>query len=306
MTSRAERTPGRSQLGLCALATVLLTASAARADHTTFLYQLDSARVVGNASGGAGCTETFDAGLNGWVQAIGEAVASGGLVTFQNPGQHQDVLRTFYDLTLDREDIEAPAACHLVAGGGDATLTTEWVNHLPNTPGGFHGHLLLYQTSNPVITEGIFVSLANFEGLVASEIGVAPGLIVVQNKMRLDITNPSDIVLASAMELQTVAITEAQLAAAVGQRIYLRLFYDESAKTVEASYSLDGEATYQTPFTPVSTAFSSAGVGRFWATGDPLTPAMTATPSLGPIGAAGLAALLLVASAIRWRPRARR
>lgn len=294
MTDRIAVQRRSKLLGASLVASLLVASSAARAEHSVFFYQLDSARVVGNASGGAGCFEGFGAGLGGWTQAIGNPVASGGFVEFQDPGESVGVLRTSYDLLLEREDIQGPAACDVTFGGGNATLTTEWVNHVPNLPGDFYGHQFVYAIT-PTLVESIIVSVIQLDATVAAEFGLAPGLFVSQSKLLLDATDPNDIVLASAIEYQTAPITEAQLSGATGQRIYLRLFYDDVSSTVVASYSIDGEATYPSPFTSVSSSFAGLAPGRFWGTGA-ATTSPKAAPSLSPLGGALLASLLLAAS----------
>jgi len=138
-----SRTSGQRRSNLLRaslIANLLLVTSSAHAAHSVFFYQLDSAGVVGNASGGAGCSEGFGSGLGGWSQTIGDAVASGGFVEFENPGESVGVLQTFYDLLLEREDIRAPSGCELNFGAGDATLTTEWVNYVPKLLGDLYGH----------------------------------------------------------------------------------------------------------------------------------------------------------------------
>lgn len=281
----------RRMLQVLPLVAALLGAAGALADHTEFFYQLDSAGVVGNASNGAGCFEDFDAGFGGWSPAIGNPTVSGGFVVFENPGEHQDVLLPFYDLVVDREDIRAPSACQLTYGNGDATLTTEWVNHMPSLPGGFHGIMLFYPLGSSLV-EGFNVSLSNADATVAAEFGIAPGLHLSQNRFLLDTSDPQAVVLADEIEIQTAALAEAALASAVGGRIFLRLSYDETAQTIVGSYSLDGEATYLSPFVPVTTAFSSAGPASFWVIGDPMTP-LPKVPALHPFGVTLLVGLIV-------------
>lgn len=272
---------------LCGLG-ALLAALPAWSDHTDFLYELDSMEVTGNTS----CFDDFSGGLADWSKVIGDAEAIGGFAVFQDPGEHRDLLLSHYDLILDREDI-AWATCALTWGQGSAEITSSWVNHLPNLPGGFQGHMIVYPDPAPGIFEGVNVSLGHFEDPVAAELGVPEGLLIGQNKYRLD--GPNNV-LTQPIEIQTVNITPAELAGATGGRIYLRLHYDEGAGTVEASYSLDGGTTFLTPFTPVTTAFSSAGSAQIWALGDPLTPFAPDVPAL-PAPAAGLLALPLAIAA---------
>lgn len=295
-----RRPAGRCVTGL---GSVLLATIAAQAQASPFSYQLDSARVAGNASGGAGCFEEFVGGLGGWTQVRGDAVASAGLVTFQNPGALEGVLQTEYDLDLEREDIQGPSACFVSLGGGDAIFTTVWVNHLPALPGGYYQQQFVYALS-PTLAESITVSLERFNASVAGELGIAPGLHVSQSRLLLDSTDPNDIVLAAPIQSQTAAITESELANATGERTHLRLTYEDSSQTVYASYSLDGEATYQSPFTPLVSNFgASIGPGLFWAGGGAITLLPTEVPSLSPIGSAVLAGLLLLGASLR---RARR
>jgi hypothetical protein len=282
-----EARPLRSSLAPLLVA-ALLGAAPAAADHTVFFYQLDSFEVQGNASAGAGCFEGFDSGLNGWTEVISQVDVAGGFVNFENPGEHREILLPFYDLLLDREDIQSPPSCFLTWGQGDAVLTSEWVNHLPNLPGGFQGHMIVYATPSPGIFEGINVSLGHFDAAVAGELGVPSGLLIGQNLFRMDVTSPGNEVLIEPMQIQTTSITPAALAAATGQRLYLRLSYDEGLGTVAASYSLDGGSSFVSPFTPVPTQFSGAGPALVWATVDPLTALVPSVPALPPAAAIAL------------------
>jgi hypothetical protein len=261
-------------------------------DPNGFLYQLDRGQVAGNASGGSGCAEEFDGGLNGWTPLNGNPTALGGFVDFENPGAIVDVLQTVYDLALERVDLQSAATCALAVGGGNATLTTEWVNHLPSEPGGFYGHQLAYAIS-PTAVEAITLYVRNPDAAVAAELGISSGLQVGLDRLLLDMTDPQHVVLAAPIVSQVASLSEAQLAGATGQRIHLRLEYDEGASTVTGAYSLDGEATYQSPFTPVTSQFGALSVpGLFIATAGAVnTP--TPVPTLSPMGISLLTGLLI-------------
>ena len=284
----------RTSLLLTAQVALLLAAGAARANHSVFFYQLDSAGIVGNASGGAGCFEDFAAGLGGWFPALGNPVASGGFVEFENPGEVSGAFLPFYDVLLEREDIQAPATCDVVAGGGNATYTTEWVNAVPNLPGDFYGHQFVYAVSLTFV-EAIIVSVTRLDAGLAAEFGLPPGLFISQSKLQLDSTDPDDIVLASPIDTQLAPISEAELAGATGGRVYLRLVYDQDSVNVVASYSLDGGASYQSPFTAVDVGNFGFVPARFWATGAAATRG-TNVPALSRLAGTLLAGLLVAAS----------
>lgn len=272
-------------------------------DGNAFFYQLDSAGVVGNASGGAGCSSGFASSLEGWTQNNGDPVAAGGFAVFQDPAAPDDLFSSVYDLALEQEVLAGPGACILSAGDGDATLTTEWVNHVPELPGGFYGLQLAYAIT-PTQVEATTLVVRNLDAAVAAELGVAPGLQLAQTRLLLDATDPNDLVLLGPVQTQTTPLAEAQLAGATGDRVFLRLSYDELSGSVVGSYSLDGEASYASPFTPLPSNFpASPFPGLFFAIAGAVQstgpPSPLSVPSLSPLGGAVLLAGLLFAGAQR-------
>ena len=261
-----------------------------------FLYRLDRAEVIGNASGGAGCSEDFSAGLGGWTPALGMPVAVGGLVEFEDPGEVSDLVSTFHDVEYVREDLQSPGACQLSSAGGPASLITEWVATGPGGPGDYYGHQLVYALSL-TSAESIAIQLRTMTPDVAAELGVTPGLRVELLRLELDTSDPGAIVLAAPIDSQSVPITKSDITSATGNRIYLRLDY--AFGTVDASYSLDGGASFLPVGSTVSSFDFALGPGLFWAGAGAITlPPPPAVPALPGVAGPVLAALLAVLSGL--------
>lgn len=116
--------------------------------------------------------------------------------------------------------------------------------------------------------ESIAITVRNLEPAVAVALGAEPGIHVVQSRLQLDVSDPNDVVLAAPTSSQVAAVSESQIHGATGDRIHLRLEYQETSSDVMGSYSLDGGATYQMPFAPYASSFGALPApGNFQAIG---------------------------------------
>jgi hypothetical protein len=228
---------------VCILA--LVVAAPAAASHTTFSASADRVEIDGNAFGPLDGTpdevDEFDDGTigPGWAPFLGTADESGGVVTFHDPGFDYPV----GSVRVDVSDIEFEEPA--VNGSGSFTATVYWVQAIPGVDRQFHVQLYVIGAT---MSESVGLAFTNLSGATAAAQG--PGSVagpaVTQQVARYDGVSFTTPYLAST------AVDPGD----VTGRIVLRLAFDDASDTFTGAFSLDGGATFQSPFgpMPVSTA----------------------------------------------------
>jgi hypothetical protein len=208
-----------SVLGAALLASIVC-AHHARANHTIFDYRVDRLEIDGNAHGPHDGTpdvvNEFDDGslAPDFYNPFGTAFETGGFLALTNPGVH--VPSPFADV-IDLSLVASSGLNAIQGGAGDATTTSFWAPTLP--PPGQSYHFTIFVTyAGSGFQQVMGVGIAHREA----------GLELEQHR--------TDFLPFSAGDV-------------TGQ-IGLRLHLDDASHQVTGSFSLDGGATWTSPFPP--------------------------------------------------------
>jgi hypothetical protein len=224
-------------LALCVLPSV------SRAE-ATFFAALDRIEIDGNrfgpADGTADFVDEFDDGALGppWVPILGSSIETAGVLAFHSPGTHMP-----FTPSVDASDVELTDT--VVNGAGNYTVTSYWTSGLPGTDQLFH--LQLFGQNPEVEAAGIQVSNLSPEKAAQFSPPALPGLAVSQIlSYRDDGYSDLEILSYDAVPIDAASVTG---------RIVLRLAFDDATDLLTTSFSLDGGATFQSPF-PALPAFT--------------------------------------------------
>jgi hypothetical protein len=207
------------------ISAVLLSAWPAAAFHTVFDYAVERFEADGNAFGPADgvpdFVDEFDDGALAlhWALAQGTAEETGGALHLKNPGSHVDV-----GYTVDVSEVINRTT--LVDGDGDFTISSTWAT-IP-APADFI-HMSLLMTSGPFYADTAFLNLIarnNGGGSLNIEQSYGKGYAI------------------SDQESTQVSVD----AASAG--LIFRIAVDDDTNLATLSFSLDGGASFMTPFTP--------------------------------------------------------
>ena len=224
-----RRTPWLAGVALGACCAV---AGPAAAHHTTFSSSVDRFEIDGNAFGPADGTldqvDEFDDGVlaPNWSVLVGTAVEAGGVLTVKNPGLDVTLVP---GLTLDVSNVENTV--DVANGAGNFTATSYWVP----TPLGTNReiHFQLYGLGSTIEAAGLTV-----QNLDAASAGPNPvGYSVTQSVSFIGGGG-------GVPQQATVAIDPGDI---IG-RIVLRMAFDDATDMMTCSFSLDGGATFRSPF----------------------------------------------------------
>lgn len=202
-----------------------------RVNATPYSFIVDRFEVVGNLPGNV--VDEFDDGSLDPLWEIREpggptaVVEAGGVVTFSNPGSveiEDGLLRREFSHIYSR-----PSSTLLVEdGAGDFHGTSTWAPIIPGQNQFYHMNLIRH-----FHFESIGIAVTNFMPGVADHFGVPAG--------------PS-VILAREFDVQGVPIMPGDI---IGD-IALRLAFDDDANLYTGAFSLDGGATFLSPFSAVT------------------------------------------------------
>lgn len=235
---------------------VFLSARPARASHTIFDYGFDHAEVDGQPYGAMDGTPDFTDEFNDGVPApwgdmyLGTVSESGGLIHLTNPG-------TDVGGVVDWS-VSPLMGGVATDGGGDVCFTAVWPPVSIPTNG-----MALAAFGDGNTFEGTGIGLANPDADAAASFGIPSGLSIV-----LGHTSP-------ALSFMGVSIMESDITGPVHMRICL----DDAADEWNTAISLDGGATFLTPFAPVPTFLTSSGEGVSLVAGNFTVTTTTTTSS---------------------------
>jgi len=176
--------------------------------------------------------DEFDDGVlaPNWAPLLGTATEAGGELTLHDPG----VLAPLVGLPQEISVVEATT--DVANGGGDFTLTSYW-NPAP-LPTNRQFFFQIYAVSPVVEAEGFTVN--NFDATAAAAAGAPVGYSIgVERVFPLGNQLPP---VTSYVSISPASIT--------GQ-IVLRMSFDDTTDLMTYSFSLDGGATFQSPFAPL-------------------------------------------------------
>jgi hypothetical protein len=218
---------------LAALTLATWCTAPALAHHLTFSASADRFEIDGNAFGPADGTadqiDEFDDGIlaPNWSVLLGTAVESGGLLTLRNPGVDINLVP---GAPLDISNVENTT--DVEDGEGDFTATSYWTG--PPTGANTQIHFQLYGIGATIEAAGL--TLANLDANGTGG-GLPVGYSISQEVTFLGSSG-------GVPQQNTVAINAADITGA----IVLRMAFDDATNTMLCTFSLDGGATFQSPF----------------------------------------------------------
>jgi hypothetical protein len=217
-------------LGLCA------TAAPARAG--AFSSSCDRFEIDGNAFGPLDGTPDFVDEFTGatlgpnWSLLLGTVAETGGTLVAKSPGAAVQLGSVPFEIST------AENALHDIGDGeGSFTMTSSWLPTLPATDTELH--MQLYSIS-PII-EAVGLTVTNLSPATAALQGSPAGYAVNQS-----LTHGVGAGF-STLQSNSSSISPA----AVTGHIVLRMSLDDATNMVTTSFSLDGGATFQSPFPPM-------------------------------------------------------
>jgi hypothetical protein len=256
------------------------TASAIPLSGTSYTSSLDSTEILGNSFGTF--VDNFDDNVldpSVWGVRNPTVVESGGVVTFSSPGNIRGGCSNGYCMTQESSGIATDN--HAVFDGqGDFTWTSTWLPGLPN-PNQLFGVGFSYACIPGVeqCNGGLGMAVGNIEGIVADILGLSPGL----NLFFYGGFQPPQIPLYNYA--QAFSISPADITG----EIVMQLAFNDSTDIVNAAFSLDGGASFLTPFSPVQTGPIGLGIlsagAQSWSLRSVPEPS---TPTLFAVGIVGL------------------
>jgi hypothetical protein len=227
------------------VAALVLSAPSGRALALDFSSSVQRFEADGNAYGSADgvfdLVDEFDDGVlaPAWAVLLGTAFESGGVLTVRDPG----VTVPLVGLTQEISTVESTE--EVANGLGDFVITTYWDPTLPTNRQFF---FQVYGTSPVIEASGLTVS--NMDAATAPSSGVPAGYSVQFSRV-FPLGNQEPPV-AFVVPIDPLAITGP---------IALRLSFDDATDLMTASFSLDGGATFQSPFAAIQ-AFKLAPDGE--------------------------------------------
>ena len=231
----------------------------ASAFHTIFDYSVDRFEVDGNMFGPADGTpdfvDDFDNASN-WYTPYGTSIVIDGRLHVKSPGMHfPGPDGTTLDLT---EVVSNYPALQVQKGRGSFTATAVLDPIVP--PEAQFYHFTLFTFGGVTFFNEIF-------GLDIHTLGGETR--IEQHLVTLDLGHGI---------YQTVQTAGYRIAPAdVTGQIHFRLVYDDAAGTVVSSFSLDGGATFLSPFAPAPIFTEGRTAAQFLLGADPLVGGATST-----------------------------
>jgi hypothetical protein len=205
------------------------------ASHHVFSSSVDRFEIDGNVfgspDGALDFVDEFDDGFVGpeWEPLLGTAVEAAGVMTLRNPGGDVSI----GGLSVDVSNIEHEDALH--DGGGDFTATSHWIPVLPDVDLEFHFQTYAFGG----VIEAAGLTVTNYSAATAAGV---PGLLAgpaVNFQLARFQGGTFDTIQSSSVAIDPQAISG---------NIALRLSFDDATNMLTGSFSLDGGATYQSPF----------------------------------------------------------
>jgi hypothetical protein len=216
--------------------------------HTIFHFQVDRFEADGNTfgpfDGVPDFVDEFDDDTYGddWSRVFGTVVQSDGVLNIQNPGEHYDV-----GFPVDVSEVWTTRVMPVL--GGDVTLTSYWVPPTMGPGTSLHTTLALSGSSGHQEYVGMHVQ----QGLTG---GPVIGLHFLERQGQE----------WTPLQVETVPYDPAT----TSNRLVLRLTM--SGGMVTGSFSVDGGATFASPFTP-GPIVSGMATARLMLGADPMVPA---------------------------------
>jgi hypothetical protein len=245
-------------LSICKLligALVLMTGSV---NATPYAFSIDQIMLTGNVPGYA--EDEFNDGIIAppWLINNPTVRESGGVVTFSNPGVITINQYNNYLIIDEESEIVTDSNLGIEDGLGDFDVTSKWVPIFP-TQNQLYG--MSVHIAKPLHEDSFFINIEVIDigPLMADIFGVSAGLNVMFGQ---DVDGKE----IDEDNLQFISIK----AEDVTDNILLSMNFNDSADLFSGEFSLDGGATFMSPFSPISTQMSDAVFESFGLYGDSL------------------------------------
>jgi hypothetical protein len=241
-------------------ATLLLLARPLFAFHTVFDFTVDHFEVDGNAfgplDGQPDLVNDFDSQMYPWFTAYGTSSLAGGRLHVQSPGRHfPGPDGTTLDLT------EVVTTQYLSKTAGDFVATAVFDPIVP--PEGHFYHFTVYTFGG---------GATYFNEIFGLDIHTMGGETrIEQHLVVLDLANA----IYETVTTEGHTVTAADL---TGQ-MHFRVAYDGASSTIRSSFSLDGGATFESPFSSVPIFTEGRTSAQFLLGADPHVAATATTSS---------------------------
>lgn len=209
-----------------------------------YSYSVDRFEISGNLLGYA-YDEFDDGNVVPWSIWDGTASEAAGLLTLDNPGDFMIPVQSggLY-IQEERSCVAIGSEPFMVQGNkGDFTATSQWDLQVPSL-NQFYGIEILSHYSTGPVREDMSLNIYNFDQTFADAIGVPAGL---------------NIWFLKNSTIQCVTIDENDITG----DIFLQLLFNDENNLLNASFSLNGGTTYQSPFSPFSSNLDNA-IDAFW------------------------------------------
>lgn len=244
-------------LSICELLIGALVLIAGSVNATPYAFSVDQIVLTGNAPGYA--EDEFNDGIIApWLINNPTVTESGGVVTFSNPGVTTINQYNNYLVIDEESEIITNNNLGIEDGLGDFDTTSKWVPILPtqNQLYGMGVHI-----EKPLHEDSFFINIEviNIGPLMADIFGVSAGL----NIMFIQDVDGKAI---DEDNLQFYSIN----AEDVKGNILLSVNFNDGADLFSGEFSLDGGATFLSPFSPISTQMSDAVFENWGLYGDSL------------------------------------
>jgi hypothetical protein len=225
-------------LGAAALTLSAVLAPPIRA--LTFSSSCDRFAIDGNAFGPADGTLDFvdDFGSGtlapNWEVLLGSAAESGGQLLVHSPGSDVQLGPTLFEISTVENALHG-----IEQGAGNFVMTSDWSPPLPALNAELH--MQLYSIS-PII-EAAGITLTNLSPEVATQQGNGS---IAGYSVSQSVTQGVGAGFTT-VQFGSVPINPASVTGA----IVLRMSFDDATDTLTCSFSVDGGATFQSPFAPM-------------------------------------------------------
>ena len=236
-----------AQYSLCICIVGALIIMAVRAEATPYSFSLDRFEVVGNLPGSV--VDEFDNGSLDplWVVEDPTGIESGGVLTLSSSGGPKTGYFDGLYLTGQGTEIwsNPSGALTVQDGAGDYQATTTWARVVPDSNQWFSVSTGLVTSLDEI---GVQMAVGNLSPATADFLGVPPGLGISFGGGGVVFAGGA-VVHPGGADFQTVAVMPDDI---VGD-ILLRITFDDESNSFTGSFSLDGGATFLSPFSPVAT-----------------------------------------------------
>ncbi len=207
----------------------------ATTNFADFQYQVDSFEVTGNLPGIA--IDDFDNGtVFPWHIEEPTVTETGGYLVLSTPGNTYGPYEYGgVSWISERSSVNTEDAYNfnVMGGEGDFLATSRWVS-APAGQNEFYGMELWTETG--ISNFSVNLNMYNYDSVIADALGIPSGLGVWL------------IVDTGVLSIQALAISQSDITGDV----LFRMSFDDDADLITAAFSLDGGATFQSPFSPVS------------------------------------------------------